>query len=102
MSRGPLRLVARWEALLVVLIVAAGVWCWSLSSFFLSRANLLDLLSPYVFVGLLAIGLVIATALGAVNGVLVGLLELPSLAVTLGTLAAFRGLAYVILGGEGA
>jgi rhamnose transport system permease protein len=45
------------------------------------------------------VGLVIATALGLVNGLLVGLLNLPSLAVTLGTLAAFRGLAYVILGG---
>jgi rhamnose transport system permease protein len=36
------------------------------------------------------------------NGLLVGVLNLPSLAVTLGTLAAFRGLAFVILGGEGA
>src|SRR5262245_51790066 len=44
-------------------------------------------------------GLAVAVALGLVNGVLIGLLDLPSLAVTLGTLAAFRGLAYVILGG---
>jgi rhamnose transport system permease protein len=131
----------RWEAFLVVLILAAGFWSWTLSSFFLRRANLLDLTTPYVFLGLLAFGLtfvvvageidisvlstmavaavacaqiwdagvnvwlagaaalVIATALGLVNGLLVGLLNLPSLAVTLGTLAAFRGLAYVILGG---
>jgi rhamnose transport system permease protein len=45
-------------------------------------------------------GLAVGTALGLANGLLVGLLNLPSLAVTLGTLAAFRGLAYVILGGE--
>jgi rhamnose transport system permease protein len=138
-----LKLVARWELLLVVLILGAGVWSWTLSSFFLQRANLLDLLSPYVFVGLMALGLTfvvvageidisvastlavsvvcfaqiwqagvnvwlaaiaglaIATALGTVNGILVGVLDLPSLAVTLGTLAAFRGLAFVILGGEG-
>jgi rhamnose transport system permease protein len=138
-----LRLVARWEALLVVLILGAGVWSWTLSPFFLERANLLDLLSPYVFVGLMALGLTfvvvagdidisvastlavsvvcfaqiwqagvnvwlaalagvaIATALGTMNGVLVGVLDLPSLAVTLGTFAAFRGLAFVILGGEG-
>jgi rhamnose transport system permease protein len=51
-----------------------------------------------VWVAALA-GLCIATVLGLVNGLLVGLLNLPSLAVTLGTLAAFRGLAYVILGG---
>jgi len=133
--------VARWEALLVLLIVAGGIWSWTLSDFFLRRANLLDLATPYVFIGLLAfgltfvvvageidisilsimavsavciaqiwhaganiwlaalVGLVVAVALGLVNGVLVGLLDLPSLAVTLGTLAAFRGLAYVILGG---
>jgi rhamnose transport system permease protein len=115
----------------------------TLSPFFLTRINLLDLTTPYVFIGLMAfglafvviaaeidisvastlavsivtfarlysggmnvwvaaaIGLLVATALGCVNGVLVGVLELPSLAVTLGTLAAYRGLAYVILGGEG-
>ena len=46
-------------------------------------------------------GSLVATGLGLVNGVLVGVLHLPSLAVTLGTLAAYRGLAFVILGGEG-
>jgi rhamnose transport system permease protein len=46
-------------------------------------------------------GLVVATALGFVNGVLVGVLDLPSLAITLGTLAAFQGLAFVVLPGEG-
>ncbi len=137
------RVVARWEALLVVMIVAAGVWSTTLSPFFLKPANLLDLASPYIFVGLMAFGLTfvvvageidisvastlavsivsfaqiwqagvnvwlaalaglgVATALGLANGLLVGLLNLPSLAVTLGTLAAFRGIAFVILGGEG-
>jgi rhamnose transport system permease protein len=135
-------LIARWETLLIVLIIGAGVWSWTLSSFFLRRANLLDLLSPYVFIGLLAFGLTfvviageidisvistmavsaicfaeiwgagvnvwvsailalgVAASLGLINGLLIGLLNLPSLAVTLGTLAAFRGLAYVILGGS--
>ena len=125
-----------------MLILAAGVWSWTLSSFFLRRANLLDLATPYVFIGLAAFGLTfvvvageidisvmsimavaavsiaeiwsagvniwlaalaglgVAAALGLANGLLVGLLGLPSLAVTLGTLAAFRGLAYVILGGS--
>jgi rhamnose transport system permease protein len=45
-------------------------------------------------------GLLVAGGLGLVNGVLIGVLNLPSLAVTLGTLAAYRGLAYVILGGN--
>ena len=46
--------------------------------------------------------LAIGTLLGSINGVLVGVFNLPSLAITLGTLAAYRGLAYVILEGEGA
>jgi rhamnose transport system permease protein len=135
------KVLARWETLLVLLIIGAGIWSWTLSDFFLRRPNLLDLETPYVWIGLLAFGLTfvvvageidisvasmmavsavcigeiwqagvnvwlaalaglcIATVLGLVNGLLVGLLNLPSLAVTLGTLAAFRGLAYVILGG---
>jgi rhamnose transport system permease protein len=136
------RTTARWESLLIILIVAGGVWSWTLSSYFLVRANLLDLATPYAFIGLMAfgltfvvvageidisiastmtvsavsfaqlwnnglnvwiaaiVGLLIATGLGLVNGILVGVLDLPSLAVTLGTLAAYRGLAYVILGGD--
>src|SRR5260370_40880966 len=47
------------------------------------------------------IGLALGTLLGAANGILVSLFNLPSLAVTLGTLAAYRGLAFVILGGGG-
>lgn len=137
------RLIVRWEALLVVAIVAVGVWSTTLSPFFLTRINLLDLVTPYVFIGLLAFGLTfvviageidisvtstlavsvvsfaqlldngvnvwiaavaglaVATALGLVNGLLVALLDLPSLAITLGTLAAYQGLAFVILSGEG-
>jgi rhamnose transport system permease protein len=137
------RLVVRWETLLVVAIVGVGIWSTTLSPYFLVRANLLDLVTPYVFIGLLAFGLtfvviageidisvvstlavsvvtfaqlfahgwnvwlaalagvVVATALGFVNGALVGLVNLPSLAVTLGTLAAYQGLAFVILSGEG-
>lgn len=135
------RAVARWEGLLVLLIVGGGIWSWTLSSFFLKRANLLDLATPYIFMGLLAFGLTfvviageidisvvsamavsavaaaqvwdaganiwlaalvalgVGGVLGLANGLLVGVLNLPSLAVTLGTLAAYRGLAFVILGG---
>jgi rhamnose transport system permease protein len=138
------RLLVRWEMLLVIAIVCAGVWSVTLSPYFLQWTNLLDLLTPYVFIGLMAfgltfvviageidisvvsmlavsvvcfaqifdagvnvwvaaiLGLLVATSLGLVNGVLVGLLNLPSLAITLGTLAAYAGLAFVVLGGEGA
>jgi rhamnose transport system permease protein len=136
------RLLARWETLLIVLIIVVGYWSTTLSPFFLTRINLLDLATPYIFIGLLALGLTfvvvageidisvastmavaavsfgelfhggmnvwlaasaalgIATLLGLGNGLLIGVLNLPSLAVTLGTLAAYRGLAYVFLGGE--
>jgi rhamnose transport system permease protein len=137
------RVLVRWEALLVAAIIGVGIWSWTLSPFFLKRANLLDLATPYVFIGLMAFGLTfvviageidisissilavsvvtlaqlfahganiwvaalaglaVATALGLINGVLIALLNLPSLAITLGTLAAFQGLAFVILSGEG-
>jgi rhamnose transport system permease protein len=136
------RAVARWEALLVVLILAAGAWSWTLSPYFMRTPNLLDLATPYAFMGIMAFGLTfvviageidisvcstmtvsavsfaelwhsgwnvwlaaaaglaIAAGLGLANGLLIGGLGLPSLAVTLGTLAAYRGLAYVILGGS--
>lgn len=42
--------------------------------------------------------LVLGAVLGAVNGVFVTVFGLPSLAVTIGTLALYRGLAYVVLG----
>ena len=142
LGRAVWRVVARWEVILIVLIVATGIWSATLSSFFLQRANLLDLLTPYIFLGLLAFGLtfvviageidisvvstmavaaasfahlwnagvnvwlaalaalVVGTGLGLVNGLLIGVLNLPSLAITLGTLAAYRGLAYLILEGE--
>jgi rhamnose transport system permease protein len=42
--------------------------------------------------------LVLGAVLGAVNGFFVTVLGLPSLAVTIGTLALYRGLAFVVLG----
>ena len=137
-----LKLVARWEVLLLLLIIGGGIWSWTLSSYFLQTSNILDVATPYVFMGMMAlgltfvviageidisvastmtvvavviaqvwnagvniwaaalIGLLVAAALGLFNGLLVGVLNLPSLAITLGTLAAYRGLAYVILGGN--
>ena len=44
--------------------------------------------------------LVVGALAGALNGVLVTRLGLPSLAVTIGTLGLYRGLAYVILGDQ--
>ncbi len=43
---------------------------------------------------------VLGAVLGAVNGLFVTVLGLPSLAVTIGTLALYRGLAFVVLGDQ--
>ncbi len=45
-----------------------------------------------------ALGMVAAVLAGVINGVLVAFVGLPSLAVTIGTLALFRGLALVFIG----
>jgi rhamnose transport system permease protein len=47
----------------------------------------------------ITVALIIGAACGAVNGFLVAVLKLPSLVVTLGSLALFRGLCYVLVGG---
>jgi rhamnose transport system permease protein len=47
---------------------------------------------------LVALTLLLGAVLGAVNGLFVTVFGLPSLAVTIGTLALYRGLAYVVLG----
>jgi rhamnose transport system permease protein len=47
---------------------------------------------------LIALCLLLGAALGAVNATFVTVFGLPSLAVTIGTLALYRGLAYVVLG----
>ena len=49
---------------------------------------------------IMPICLVAGAACGAFNGLMVTRLGLPSLAVTIGTLALFRGLAYVVIGDE--
>jgi rhamnose transport system permease protein len=47
---------------------------------------------------LVVLCLLLGAALGAVNGLFVTVFGLPSLAVTIGTLALYRGLSYVVLG----
>jgi rhamnose transport system permease protein len=45
------------------------------------------------------LGLVLGTICGLINGLLVVLLDLPALAVTLGTMGVFTGASFLILGG---
>lgn len=132
----------RWEALLVVLLLAAVALGAATSPVFLrgsnfsllasgtmekaimalpmtlvvvaaeidlSVASTLGLASAVVGVGWAAglplwlcivAALLVGALCGAVNGLLVTRLGLPSLVVTLGTLALYRGLASVLLGAE--
>jgi rhamnose transport system permease protein len=48
----------------------------------------------------IVIGLLVGLACGLINGYFVTVVGLPSLAVTIGTLALFRGFAWVLLGNE--
>ena len=67
MSRLLLRLIVRWETLLVVAIIGVSIWSTSLSPFFLTRINLLDLITPYVFIGLMALGLTFVVIAGEID-----------------------------------
>jgi rhamnose transport system permease protein len=135
-------LAARWEALLVALIVLMLIAGQGLSAEFLTADSFTTGSLDFSEVALMALPLamviiaaeidlsvasvlalssalmaslwnsgmplelimplcVVAGALcGAFNGVLVTRLGLPSLAVTIGTLALFRGLAFVVIGDE--
>jgi len=63
-------------------VVFGQLWVWGISSLPL----------------LIGICLLVGAGLGAVNGLFITRFGLPSLAVTIGTLALYRGLAYVVLG----
>jgi rhamnose transport system permease protein len=54
----------------------------------------------WAFETIVPVVLVVGVACGLLNGLLVTRLGLPSLAVTIGTLTLYRGLAYVVLGTE--
>lgn len=49
---------------------------------------------------LVGVGLVTGLLCGAVNGVLVAGMKLPSIVVTIGTMSLFRGISFIILGDE--
>jgi rhamnose transport system permease protein len=87
-------------ALPMTLIVITGEIDLSVASTLALSAELMGVLwlhhwaMPLIFVVVLVMGAVA----GAINGVLVTRVGLPSLAVTIGTLTLYRGLANVVLG----
>jgi rhamnose transport system permease protein len=142
-GRGWIRLLARWETLLVAALAGLVVLGNALSPFFLTAGNFSNLIAALMEVAIMAlpmtliivageidlsvesmaglasailgflwaagvplwIGIPLVLATGALGGLLNGLLVtrggLPSLVVTLGTLALFRGLALIVLGPRG-
>ncbi|HZM80264.1 MAG TPA: ABC transporter permease [Candidatus Limnocylindrales bacterium] len=93
----PIALIALPMTLIVItgeidLSVASvlGLTCTVMGQLWVSGVTSLPLL--------IAISALLGAALGAVNGLFVTGFGLPSLAVTIGTLALYRGLAFVVLG----
>ena len=86
---------------LALVIIAAEIDLSVASVLALSSALMASLWNSGMPVELIMpICLVAGAACGAFNGLLVTRLGLPSLAVTIGTLALFRGLAFVVIGDE--
>lgn len=140
MSAFAMRMLRRWEALLVVLLIAFVVLGSSLSPYFLTPSNFSNLTSNLMEKAIMALPLALIIIAGEIdlsvesmlglacallgftyalgwplwidiplvlvvgalggffNGMLVTRVGLPSLVVTLGTLALYRGLASVVLG----
>jgi rhamnose transport system permease protein len=93
--------VALMALALTLVIVAAEIDLSVASVLALSSALMADLWNRGLPLELIMPICLVAGALcGAFNGILVTRLGLPSLAVTIGTLALFRGLAYVVIGDE--
>ena len=86
---------------LTLIIVAAEIDLSVASVLGLTSALLGSLWNHnYPMEAIIPIVIVVGGLCGAVNGFLVTRLGLPSLAVTIGTLALYRGLAFVILGDQ--
>jgi rhamnose transport system permease protein len=89
-------------ALPMTLIIIAGEIDLSVASVLGLASVVLGLLWERGYPMWLAIGVALLVGLvaGGFNGLLVTRLALPSLVVTIGTLALYRGLAYVVLGDQ--
>jgi rhamnose transport system permease protein len=86
----------------MVLIVIAGEIDLSVASVagLASAALAVQMNAAIPFPLALLLTLVVGCCAGFVNGVLVAYLGMPSMVVTVGTLALFRGMAFILLGGE--
>jgi rhamnose transport system permease protein len=58
--------LARWELVLVFLIVGAALWSNNISPFF-AQQNFLDMLKPFVAIGLMTLGLTLVVIIGEID-----------------------------------
>lgn len=68
----------------------------ALSSVFMGLASSMGADTPTI----VSVGLLSGLAMGSLNGFLITRFNIPSIAVTLGTMSLFRGIAYAILGDQ--
>src|ERR1700750_968851 len=89
-------------ALPMTLIVIAAEIDLSVASILGLTSSLIGYLwkHNWAMQGILPAVLIVGGFLGALNGLMITRLGLPSLAVTIGTLGLYRGLAFVLLGDE--
>jgi rhamnose transport system permease protein len=84
---------------MVLLIIAREIDLSVASILALSSVVLGILIQAHVPIGIaIALVLIVGALAGALNGWMVAMLGLPSLVVTLGTMALYRGLGYIVLG----
>lgn len=89
-------------ALAMALLIIAGEIDLSVAAIVALSATLIGMAAQYGVgtPGLVAIGMAVGLACGAVNGALVTGLGLPSIVVTIGTMSLFRGISFIILGDQ--
>jgi rhamnose transport system permease protein len=90
-------------ALTVTLVIICGEIDVSLSSM-IALSSLVMGLASRAGAGtalIILLGLFVGAAAGFFNGLLISRLEIPAIAVTLGTMSFYRGISYAVLGDQG-
>src|SRR6202045_2315233 len=110
------RSLARWEVFLLFVLIGTFICGANVSRYFLTASNLsiaLAGMTPTAIVALpmtliivtgeidISVGSIVGALAGFINGLIVVYGVLPSLVVTIGTLALYRGIAQIILNERG-
>ena len=85
-------------AFAMAMLIVAGEIDLSVASIIALASTAMGLAMDVGVPGFVGVGIVTGLACGAVNGVLVAGMGLPSIVVTIGTMSLFRGISYIVLG----